>query len=115
VPEDEKKESESTPPDQVNEPGPDQVLLPKLFRDGAPQRKPNPEGGRQLRRVRGVLPKLYPPDGKVPDSVSTETVRQNVIAEFKIVALKAAKLEGGEPKGVEVSWDTVHRALGRGQ
>ena len=28
------------------------------------------------------LPKLYPPDGKVPDRVPTETVRQRVLAEL---------------------------------
>jgi len=51
---------------------------------------------RQSRQaVRSVLPKLYP-DG-VPDHASTKTVRQQVIVEL----------------GYDVSWHTVHRALGR--
>jgi hypothetical protein len=71
------------------------------------------KGGRKYRQVLSVLPKLYPPDGKVPDSVSTETVRQEVIADLTATARLAAKLKGGEPKSVQISWETANRALGR--
>ena len=60
--------------------------------------------GRQSQAVRDVLPKLTDrdgkvlySDGKVPDSVPTETVRQDVIAKL----------------GREVGWHTVNRVLGR--
>jgi len=59
-------------------------------------------GGRVRRAVQGVVCKLYPPDGKVPDSVSTETVRQDVIKE----------IQRTEPN-YTVSWHTVNRVLGR--
>jgi hypothetical protein len=61
-----------------------------------------PKVGRQQRRVRGVLPKLYPES--VPDHVSTETVRQDVINE----------IQKTEP-AYTVSWRTVNRVLGRDQ
>lgn len=53
----------------------------------------------QQQAVRNVLPELYPPDGKVPDSVYTETVRREVIVKL------------GHPVG----WNTVNRALRRGE
>jgi hypothetical protein len=56
-----------------------------------------PKGGRKFRAVLGALPKLYPPAGKVPDSVSTKTVQQEIIVEL----------------GYDVHWSTVNRALGR--
>ena len=75
---------------------------------------PEPETSRRKRRaVQGAVRELYPPDGEVPDSASTETVREKVNAELTAAARKAAKLEGGEPKSVEVSWHTVNRVLGR--
>jgi hypothetical protein len=55
----------------------------------------NPKGGRVGREVQGAVRELYP-DG-VPKHVSTETVLQGVIAKL----------------GHDVSWHTVHRALGR--
>ena len=55
--------------------------------------------GRVRQAVQGVVRKLYPPKGKVPDSVSTETVRQDVIAKL----------------GHSVGYNTVRRALGRGE
>lgn len=57
------------------------------------------KGGRKFRAVLNVLPKLYPPDGKVPDHVSTETVRQQAIVEL----------------GYDVSWNTANRALTRAE
>jgi hypothetical protein len=68
----------------------------------SPEPVAKPKGGRQQRRVRGVLPKLYP-DG-VPDHVPTETVLQNVINE----------IQKTEP-AYKVSWRTVNRVLGRDQ
>ena len=56
-------------------------------------------GGRVWRAVQGALRELYPPKGKVPDSVSTKTVRQNVITEL----------------GYPVGYNTVRRVLGRGE
>jgi hypothetical protein len=57
------------------------------------------------------LNKLYPPDGKVPDRVPTETVRQQVAAQL---AHENKELIGrGEPAMPSPSWETVHRALGR--
>jgi hypothetical protein len=56
-------------------------------------------------RVLKVLKKLYPPDGKVPDDVSTETVRARVNTEL---AVDTRMKEVAAP-----SWDTINRALGR--
>ena len=57
------------------------------------------------------LSKLYPPEGKVPDNIPTETVRQQVVAEL---ALENKELiRRGEPAMSAPSWDTVNRALGR--
>ena len=68
----------------------------------------------------GVLPtltdrdgKVLYPDGKVPGSVPITTVHEQVNAALTAATRKAAKLEGGEPKSVEVSWHTVNRALDR--
>jgi hypothetical protein len=49
----------------------------------------------KLQAVRDLLPRLHP--NGVAAHVSTKTVQQQVIVEL----------------GYEVSWDTVHRALGR--
>jgi hypothetical protein len=75
----------------------------------APAKPAKPEGGRKFREVRGVLPKLRDPDGKVlypdgkvPDSVSTKTVLQQVIAEL-----------ARPDRKYKVSWHTVNRALAR--
>ena len=66
----------------------------------------NEKVGTQTRRVLKVLKKLYPPDGKVSDDVSTEVVRAQVSKELS-----------ADNKNQELaapSWDTVKRALGRG-
>jgi hypothetical protein len=65
------------------------------FRPPAP---PEPQAKKVRRkpaqeRVHVALRKHFPPDGKVPDKMSTETVRQRI--------------------GWQYSWDTVNRALGR--
>jgi hypothetical protein len=57
------------------------------------------------------LPKLYPPDGKVPDRVPTETVRQRVAVE--LARENEVLIHRGEPAMLAPSWETVHRALGR--
>ena len=57
------------------------------------------------------LPKLYPPDGKVPDRVPTETVRQRVLAELAHKNEELIRM--GVPPMPAPSWETVHRALGR--
>ena len=57
------------------------------------------------------LPKLYPPDGKVPDRVPTETVRQRVLAE--LAHENEELIHRGVPPMRVPSWETVHRALGR--
>ena len=63
-------------------------------------RKRRPAGGGRVQRaVRAAVCELYPPNGKVPDSVSTETVRQEVIAKL----------------GWNVGYNTVRRVLGRGE
>jgi hypothetical protein len=57
------------------------------------------------------LLKLYPPDGKVPYGVTTETVRQRVAAE--LAAENDELIRKGQTPMSIPSWDTVHRALGR--
>jgi hypothetical protein len=57
------------------------------------------------------LSKLFPPDGKVPDRVPTETVRQWVLAE--LAHENEELIRRGLPPGPRPSWETVHRALGR--
>jgi hypothetical protein len=57
------------------------------------------------------LSKLYPPDGKVPDRVPTETVRQRVLAE--LAHENEELIRRGVPPTPGPSWETVHRALGR--
>jgi hypothetical protein len=57
------------------------------------------------------LPKLYPPDGEVPDRVPTETVRQRVLAE--LACENEELIRRGIPPMPGPSWETVHRALGR--
>ena len=57
------------------------------------------------------LSKLYPPDGKVPDRVPTETVRQWVLAE--LAHENEELIRRGLPPMPGPSWETVHRALGR--
>ena len=57
------------------------------------------------------LPKLYPPDGEVPDRVPTETVRQRVLAE--LAHENEELIRRGVPPMPGPSWETVHRALGR--
>ena len=57
------------------------------------------------------LPKLYPPDGKVPDRVPTETVRQRVLVELAHKNEELIRM--GVPPMPAPSWETVHRALGR--
>ncbi len=42
----------------------------------------NEKVGAQMRRVLRALKKLYPPDGKVPDDISTEVVRGQVNKEL---------------------------------
>jgi hypothetical protein len=79
------------------EPRPEEEWQRQPPKSGARTPAANKSGGRKIRTVRGLLPKLYPPDGKVSDSVSTKTVRQKVIVVL----------------GYDVSWDTVNRALGR--
>ena len=63
------------------------------------------EAGPQQRRALKVLKRLYPPDGKVPDDVSTGVVRGRVAEEL---AADSKNRELGAP-----SWDTINRALGR--
>ena len=58
-----------------------------------------------------LLSKLYPPDGKVPDRVPTETVRQRVLAE--LAHENEELVRRGLPPMPGPSWETVHRALGR--
>jgi hypothetical protein len=61
--------------------------------------------GRQMRRVLPALKKLYPPDGKAPDDVSTEAARARVNQELAV---------DSKNRGLAAaSWDTVNRALGR--
>ena len=57
------------------------------------------------------LSKLYPPDGKVPDRVPTETVRQRVLAE--LAHENEELIRRRLPPMPAPSWETVHRALGR--
>ena len=57
------------------------------------------------------LSKLYPPDGKVPNRVPTETVRQRVLAE--LAHENEELIRRGVPPMRVPSWETVHRALGR--
>ena len=57
------------------------------------------------------LSKLYPPDGKVPNRVPTETVRQRVLAE--LAHENEDLIRRGAPPMPAPSWETVHRALGR--
>ena len=57
------------------------------------------------------LPKLFPPNGKVPDRVPTETVRQRVAAE--LARENEELIRRGQPAMPAPSWETVHRALGR--
>jgi hypothetical protein len=57
-------------------------------------------GGRVWRAVQGAVLKLYPPKGKVPDSVSTETVKNQVIGAL------------GYPMNWN-GWHTVNRVIGR--
>jgi hypothetical protein len=66
----------------------------------------NERDGRVIRQIKAALPKLSRkvdnsdvllyPDGKVPDEIPTETVKNELIA-----------------AGVKCSWDSVARALGR--
>jgi hypothetical protein len=58
-----------------------------------------------------LLFQLYPPDGKVPDRVPTETVRQRVLAE--LARENEELILRGIPPIPGPSWETVHRALGR--
>lgn len=75
-----------------------EMFFVKVFPATMPTDKSaNSEGGRKFRAVQGELPKLYPPDGEVPNSDSTKTVQQKVIAAL----------------GYNVGWDTVNRVLGR--
>lgn len=65
------------------------------------------EEGWQVRRVLSVLPTLYPPDGKVPDSVPIATVEERVGQELAA---------DSKNRGVALpSWDAVKSALGRGK
>jgi hypothetical protein len=57
------------------------------------------------------LSKLYPPEGKVPDRVPTETVRQQIAAE--LTHENEELIRRGELAMPAPSWETVHRALGR--
>jgi hypothetical protein len=93
----------------------EEVWVPRLAADeSVPQKRHAPRGGRKHPRrqprqqaVRDVLPKLVDqggnvlyPDGKVPGSVPTETVLNQVITAL----------------GYDVNWDgwhTVNRALDR--
>jgi hypothetical protein len=75
------------------------ALLPGEPRDGE-------KVGPQMRRVLQVLKTCYPPDGKVPDDISTEVVRGRVNEELSD---DSRNRELAAP-----SWDTVNRALGRG-
>jgi len=60
--------------------------------------------GPQMRRVKGALKTLYPPDGRVPDNVSTKRLR----AQFAAHLASDSKNRGlADP-----SWDVVHRARG---
>jgi hypothetical protein len=61
--------------------------------------------GPQVRRVLRVLPQLFPPEGKVPDEVPTETVRGQVA---KVLESENRRLGLRNP-----GWDSVRRALGR--
>ena len=59
----------------------------------------------QIDRVCRVLPKLYPPDGKVPANIDVETVRGKVANKL---ALESKELAKADP-----SWNTVDRAIKR--
>jgi chorismate mutase len=65
----------------------------------------------QQESVQRHLSKLYPPGGKVPDRVPTETVRQQVAA--ALAHENEELIRRGEPVMPAPSWETVHRALGR--
>jgi hypothetical protein len=67
--------------------------------------------GRQAKRVLRVLPKCYPPDGKVPDDIPTTSVQQKVNAELEREAKELGLTGNDRPN--KVSWETVDRALGR--
>jgi hypothetical protein len=72
--------------------------------------------GWQAKRVLRVLPKCFPPDGKVSDDTTTESVRQAVIAELENEARAAGQLKDKNSKLPNPpSWETVNRVLGRGK
>ena len=61
------------------------------------RRKKRKPDGREVRRIRQELPKLFPPDGRVPDHVATAKVCARIEAEC----------------GWKAKWDSVARALRR--
>jgi hypothetical protein len=71
----------------------------------------SPRRSYQQEPVLRHLPTLYPPDGKVPDRIPTETVRQQVAAE--LAHENQELICSGAPAMPARSWETVHRALGR--
>ena len=76
----------------------------------------SPPAGPKRRRyqqepVLQYLSKLYPPDGKVPDRIPTETVRQWVLTH--LAHENEELMLRGLPPMPAPSWETVHRALGR--
>lgn len=85
------------------------ALLPKdaIEHEEADGADEDEKVGWQVSRVLSVLPKLYPPDGKVPDNVPIATVQERVGQELAA----DSKNRGVKPP----SWDAVKSALGRGK
>jgi hypothetical protein len=72
--------------------------------------------GPQAKRVLRVLPKCFPPDGKVSDDITTTTVQQVVVAELEREAREKGQLKDKNSKLPNPpSWETVNRVLGRGK
>jgi len=90
---------------------PPAAVIAALYPDATPSEtqsgrdKDASRPGPQIRRALALLPKLYPPDGKVPADVSTEEVRGRVNTELA----SDSELTGK----AEISWHTMNRALGR--
>jgi len=74
----------------------DNLIPPPWYKLPKPKKKRR-RNQPKLTHIKKELPKLYPPRGRVPDSVSVETVRQRLKAECN----------------VDASWDSTARALRR--
>jgi hypothetical protein len=93
------------------EPAAPAVSPPEQSEPASPAVSPPEQGesqeatGPQIRRAKQALKKLFPPDGKAPDNMSTEDVRGKVNKELA----PDTKNRGS----ADISWDTMQRALGR--